>query len=198
MIARLTGKLTTKNPGEVILDVGGVGYQVFIPLSTFYELPERGESLSLQIYTAVRENAIELYGFLTLQEKELFKLLLNVSKIGPKLAQNILSGISSEDLKTAIIIGDILKLNAIPGIGKKTAERLILELKDKVPKAQAAGQEVVALPGDLLDDALSALLNLGYRRTVAERIVKRAINETGRDGSLEEIIRISLKYLSGT
>ena len=99
MIARLTGKLTTKNPGEVILDVGGVGYQVFIPLSTFYELPERGESLSLQIYTAVRENAIELYGFLTLQEKELFKLLLNVSKIGPKLAQNILSGISSEDLK---------------------------------------------------------------------------------------------------
>lgn len=198
MIARLTGKLTTKNPGEVILDVGGVGYQVFIPLSTFYELPERGESLSLQIYTAVRENAIELYGFLTLQEKELFKLLLNVSKIGPKLAQNILSGISSEDLKTAIISGDILKLNAIPGIGKKTAERLILELKDKVPKAQAAGQEVVALPGDLLDDALSALLNLGYRRTIAERIVKRAINETGRDGSLEEIIRISLKYLSGT
>jgi Holliday junction DNA helicase RuvA len=198
MIARLTGKLTTKNPGELILDVGGVGYQVFIPLSTFYELPERGEPLSLQIYTAVRENAIELYGFLTLQEKELFKLLLNVSKIGPKLAQNILSGISSEDLKTAIITGDILKLNAIPGIGKKTAERLILELKDKVPKAQAAEQEITALPGEVLDDALSALLNLGYKRTVAERTVKRAINEAGRDGSLEEVIRISLKYLSGT
>ena len=198
MIARLTGKLTTKNPGEVILDVGGVGYQVFIPLSTFYELPERGETLSLQIYTAVRENAIELYGFLTLQEKELFKLLLNVSKIGPKLSQNILSGISSEDLKTAIITGDILKLNAIPGIGRKTAERMILELKDKVPKAQAAGQEVVALPGELLDDALSALLNLGYRRAAAERAVKRAINEAGRDGHLEEIIRLSLKYLSGT
>jgi Holliday junction DNA helicase RuvA len=198
MIARLTGKLTTKNPGELILDVGGVGYQVFIPLSTFYELPERGDPLSLQIYTAVRENAIELYGFLTLQEKELFKLLLNVSKIGPKLAQNILSGISSEDLKTAIITGDILKLNAIPGIGKKTAERLILELKDKVPKAQAAEQEITALPGEVLDDALSALLNLGYKRTLAERTVKRAINETGRDGSLEEVIRISLKYLSGT
>ena len=198
MIARLTGKLTTKNPGELILDVGGVGYQVFIPLSTFYELPERGEPLSLQIYTAVRENAIELYGFLTLQEKELFKLLLNVSKIGPKLAQNILSGISSEDLKTAIITGDILKLNAIPGIGKKTAERMILELKDKVPKAQAVEQEMAALPGELLDDALSALLNLGYKRTVAERTVKRAINEAGRDGSLEDIIRISLKYLSGT
>jgi len=198
MIARLTGKLATKNPGEVILDVGGVGYQVFIPLSTFYELPERGETLSLQIYTAVRENAIELYGFLTLQEKELFKLLLNVSKIGPKLSQNILSGISSEDLKTAIITGDIFKLNTIPGIGKKTAERMILELKDKVPKAQAAGQEVVALPGELLDDALSALLNLGYRRAAAERAVKRAINEAGRDGNLEEIIRLSLKYLSGT
>jgi Holliday junction DNA helicase RuvA len=198
MIARLTGKLVVKNPGEAILDVGGVGYQIFIPLSTFYEMPERGETLSLQIYTAVRENAIELYGFLTLQEKELFKLLLNVSKVGPKLAQNILSGISVEELKTALITGDILKLNAIPGIGKKTAERMILELKDKVPQAQAAGQEVVTLPGELLDDALSALLNLGYKRTAAERAVKRAINEAGRDRNLEEIIRLSLKYLSGS
>jgi Holliday junction DNA helicase RuvA len=198
MIARLTGKLVVKNPGESILDVGGVGYQIFIPLSTFYEMPERGETLSLQIYTAVRENAIELYGFLTLQEKELFKLLLNVSKVGPKLAQNILSGISVEELKTALITGDILRLNAIPGIGKKTAERMILELKDKVPKAQAAGQEVVTLPGELLDDALSALLNLGYKRTAAERAVKRAINEAGRDRNLEEIIRLSLKYLSGS
>ncbi len=196
MIARLTGKLTTKHPGEIILDVGGIGYQVFIPLSTFYELPERGDPLSLQIYTAVRENAIELYGFLTLQEKELFKLLLNVSKIGPKLAQNILSGISSEELTTAIITGDILKLNAIPGIGKKTAERLILELKDKIPAA-AAEQETTVLPGELLDDALSALLNLGYKRNAVERVVKRAINEVGRDGELEEIIRVSLKYLTG-
>ena len=198
MIARLSGKLAVKNPDEIIVDVGGVGYQVLIPLSTFYELPERGESLSVLIYTVVRENAIELYGFLTAQEKAVFKLLLGVSKIGPKLAQNILSGISAEDLKTAIISGDILKLNAIPGIGKKTAERIILELKDKVPKAEAAGQEVTALPGDIFDDVLSALLNLGYRRTASERAVKRAINEAGRDANLEEVLRLALKYLAGT
>jgi Holliday junction DNA helicase RuvA len=194
----LTGKLAVKNPDEVILDVGGVGYQVFIPLSTFYELPERGELLTLQIYTAIRENAFELYGFLTMQEKELFKLLLSVSKVGPKLAQNILSGISSEDLTTAIVTGDILKLNSIPGIGKKTAERMILELKDKVPQAAASEQAVAAPPGDLFDDTLSALLNLGYKRAASERAAKRAINETGRDGHLEEMIRLSLKYLAGS
>jgi holliday junction DNA helicase RuvA len=197
MIARLTGKLAVKNPSEIVLDVGGVGYQVFIPLSTFYELPERGEVLSLQIYTMVRDDAIELYGFLTLQEKELFKLLLGVSKIGPKLANNILSGISAEELKTAIVTGNILKLNGIPGIGKKTAERLILELKDKIPKAYVTEQELVALPGELFDDALSTLLNLGYKRIVAEQVVKRALNEAGRDKNLEEIIRLALKYLTG-
>ena len=122
MIARLTGKLAVKNPDEILLDVGGVGYQVFIPLSTFYELPERGELVTLQIYTAMRENAIELFGFLTLKEKEVFKLLLNVSKIGPKLSLNILSGIACDDLTTALATGDILKLRGIPGIGQKTAD----------------------------------------------------------------------------
>lgn len=198
MIARLTGKLVVKNPDEIVLDVGGVGYQVFIPLSTFYELPERGEPLTLQIYTAVRENALELHGFLTLQEKELFKLLISVSKIGPKTAQNILSGIAVEDLKTALISGDVLKLSTVPGIGRKTAERMVLELKDKVPKAEAARQEQSALPGELFDDTLSALLNLGYKRPAAERAVKRAMNETGRDGQLEDILRLALKYLAGT
>jgi Holliday junction DNA helicase RuvA len=198
MIARLTGKLAVKNPEEVILDVGGVGYQVFVPLSTFYELPDRGETLTLQIYTAIRENSFELYGFFTGKEKELFKILLTVSKVGPKLAQNILSGISSEELVTAIVTGDILKLNSIPGIGKKTAERMILELKDKVPKAQVAEQAMGALPAELFDDALSALLNLGYKRATSERAVKRAMNEAGRDAPLEEIIRLSLKYLLGT
>ena len=197
MIARLTGKLAVKNPGEIVLDVSGVGYQVFIPLSTFYELPERGEGLSLQIYTMVRDDAIELYGFLTLQEKELFKLLLGVSKIGPKLANSILSGISVEELKTAIVTGNILKLNGIPGIGKKTAERLILELKDKIPKAYVTEQEAAALPGELFEDALSTLLNLGYKRVMAEQAVKRALNEAGRDKNLEEIIRLALKYLTG-
>ena len=197
MIARLTGRLATKNPTDVILDVGGVGYQVFIPLSTFYELPERGEPLTLQIYTAMRENALELYGFLSTQEKEIFKLLLSVSKIGPKMAQNILSGIAPQDLTSAILSGDLLKLSTIPGIGKKSAERLVLELKDKIPKAQSAAQESAALPGELLEDALSALLNLGYRRALAEDVVKRALNEAGRDSQLEEIIRLALKYLAG-
>ncbi|GAK57235.1 holliday junction ATP-dependent DNA helicase ruvA [Candidatus Vecturithrix granuli] len=197
MIARLTGKLAAKAPEEIILDVGGVGYQVFIPLSTFYELPERGEVLTLHIHTAFRENALELYGFLTLKEKAMFRMLLGVSKIGPKLAQNILSGISADDLTTAIISGNILKLNSIPGIGKKTSERMILELKDKVPKAQAAEQETVTAPADIFDDALSALLNLGYKRPESERTVKRALHEIGRDGQLEDIIRLSLKYLTG-
>lgn len=195
MIARLTGKLAVKNPDEILLDVGGVGYQVFIPLSTFYELPERGDVLTLQIHTAIRENAFELFGFLTAKEKEVFKLLLSVTKIGPKLAQNILSGIACDELTTAIASSDIIRLRGIPGIGQKTAERIILELKDKVPKAQAAGQEA-ALPGELFDDALSALLNLGYKRQNAERAVKRAINEAGRDTHLEEIIRLSLKYMA--
>ena len=195
MIARLTGKLAVKNPDEIVLDVGGVGYQVFIPLSTFYELPERGDVLTLQIHTAIRENAFELFGFLTAKEKEVFKLLLSVTKIGPKLAQNILSGIACDELTTAIASSDIIRLRGIPGIGQKTAERIILELKDKVPKAQAAGQEA-ALPGELFDDALSALLNLGYKRQNAERAVKRAINEAGRDTHLEEIIRLSLKYMA--
>ena len=194
MIARLTGKLAVKNPDEIVLDVGGVGYQVFIPLSTFYELPERGDALTLQIYTVIRENAFELFGFLSAKEKEVFKLLLSVTKIGPKLAQNILSGVSCDDLTAAIASGDIIKLRGIPGIGQKTAERIILELKDKVPKAQAAGQEA-ALPGELFDDALSALLNLGYKRPNAERAVKRAINEAGRDTHLEDVIRLSLKYM---
>jgi holliday junction DNA helicase RuvA len=198
MIARLSGKLVVKNPDEIVLDVGGVGYQVFIPLSTFYELPERGESVSLQIYTAVRENAFELYGFLTQQEKEWFKLLLSVSRIGPKLAQHILSGIGADELKTAIIASDLVKLSGIPGIGRKTAERIVLELKDKVPKAEVAQYEAAALPGELFDDVLSALLNLGYKRPVAERVVKRAINEAGRDAHLEEVLRLSLKYIAGS
>ncbi|MDY0091099.1 MAG: Holliday junction branch migration protein RuvA [Candidatus Vecturithrix sp.] len=197
MIARLTGKLTAKAPEEIILDVGGVGYHVFIPLSTFYELPERGEVLTLHIHTAFRENALELYGFLTLKEKAMFRMLLGVSKIGPKLAQNILSGISADELTTAIISGNILKLNSIPGIGKKTAERMVLELKDKVPKVQAAEQETVTAPAEIFDDALSALLNLGYKRPESERTVKRALHEIGRDGQLEDIIRLSLKYLTG-
>ncbi|MCI0526891.1 MAG: Holliday junction branch migration protein RuvA [Nitrospira sp.] len=197
MIARLTGKLAYKSPEYLVLDVNGVGYQVFVPLSTFYELPEKGDSVGLHTYMAVREDAIELYGFLTLEERELFKLLLTVSKIGPKLARNILSGISVNELKNALLNSNVLKLNAIPGIGHKMAERLVLELKDKIPSTLVV-QEVEELSTDeKVADALSALVNLGYKRNLAEQAIKRAIGEIGAESPLEEIIRASLKYFSG-
>lgn len=197
MIARLTGKLAYKSPEYLVLDVNGVGYQVFVPLSTFYELPEKGDIVSLQIYTAVREDAIELYGFLTLEEREIFKLLLTVSKIGPKLARNILSGISVTELKNALLSANVLKLNAIPGIGQKMAERLVLELKDKVPSTLITREVEEISPDEKVADALSALMNLGYKRNLAEQAIKRAISEIGAESSLEEIIRASLKYFSG-
>lgn len=196
LIARLTGKLAYKSPEYLVLDVNGVGYQVFVPLSTFYELPEKGDPVSLQIYTSVREDAIELYGFLTLEERELFKLLLTVSKIGPKLARNILSGISVKELKDALVSSNVLKLHAIPGIGHKTAERLVLELRDKIPSTFVAHDVEEASGDEKLGDALSALVNLGYKRNLAEQAIKRAVGEIGLESPLEEIIRVSLKYFS--
>jgi Holliday junction DNA helicase RuvA len=197
VIARLTGKLIYKSPEYIVIDVGGVGYQVSVPLSTFYELPEKGELVGLHIYTAVREDAIELYGFLTLEERELFKLLLTVSKIGPKLARNILSGISVNELKNAVITSNVLKLNAIPGVGHKTAERLVLELKDKIPSTAALHEATEEIsPDEKIGDALSALVNLGYKRNMAEQAIKRAVAEIGVESPLEEIIRVSLKYFS--
>lgn len=197
MIARLTGKLTYKSPEYLVIDVSGVGYQVFAPLSTFYELPERGDTVSLHVHTVVREDAFELYGFLTVDERELFKLLLTVSKIGPKLSRNILSGISVNELKQALISSNILKLRGVPGVGQKTAERLILELKDKIPAVFNIPEAKEMPVEEKVGDALSALINLGYKRSQAEQAIKKAIGEMGGESSLEEIIKVSLKYLSG-
>jgi holliday junction DNA helicase RuvA len=196
MIAQLSGKLAHKSPEHLIVDVGGVGYQVFVSLHSFYQLPEVGEPVRLLIHTNLRENALELFGFGEAAERQLFTLLLSVSGIGPRLALNVLSGMPARELQEAIEASDIVRLVAIPGVGKKTAERLVVELRDKVKVLPAAGgSEPAASRADGLDaEAVSALLNLGYRRPEAERAVKSA--RAAGEGSLESIIRSALKRLS--
>src|SRR5512136_2205125 len=166
MIAQLAGALAYKSPEHLIVDVHGVGYQVFVSLNSFYRLPEPGDPVRLQIHTHVREDALQLYGFLDRAEKDLFLLLLGVSGIGPRLALNILSGTPSQELEDALEAGDLVRLLAIPGVGKKTAERLVVELRDKIKLVKGArgaddGRRVTATEAE----AVSALVNLGYRRT---------------------------------
>lgn len=197
MIALLTGQIAHKSPDHLIVDVHGVGYRVMIPFSTYYELPEEG-TVSLHIHTSVREDAIQLYGFRTRTEKSFFQLLISVSGIGPKLARDILSNIQPPHLSAALQQGDLHKLSAIPGIGKKTAERLVVELRDKVGKldtgATAAESVGRSLPAaGLLDDVTSALLNLGYK----EPQVKKALAEVdaAAGGSVEALLKQALKVL---
>lgn len=197
MIALLTGKLAYKSIDHLIIDVGGVGYRVKIPLSSFYVLPEAGE-VRLHIFTYVKEDAIHLYGFLTAEEKELFILLLSVSGVGPKLAVNILSNIPAADLRAALSQGNDKRLAAIPGIGKKTADRLILELREKVGKlAAAAGTAYPSAPPtratDALDDTLSALINLGYKEAQARKALEAL--ELAPDTPVEEVLKGALKIL---
>jgi len=190
MIALLTGKIAYKSPDHIILDVNGVGYRVMIPFSTYYELPEEG-AVSLHIHTSVREDAIQLYGFRTRLEKSFFQLLISVSGVGPKLARDILSNIQPQALSQALMLSDIHKLSTIPGIGKKTAERLILELKDKVGKLDISAlpaTEARGIPAeDVLEDVASALLNLGYK----EPQVRKALG--GLDASGEAGVEVLLK-----
>jgi Holliday junction DNA helicase RuvA len=192
MIGYLEGQLLDKTPGQIVLKVGGVGYQVQIPLSTFYTLPDPPAQVSLQIHTRIQDDALNLYGFTTVEEKELFLSLLNIPRIGAKMALNILSGINPGDFALALAAGDVKRLAGVPGIGKKSAERIILELKDKV------GAPVPwrpAAPGDRLSaDALSALLNLGYPKNMAEKALEAARNQ-GAD-TLEDLLRQSLKVLA--
>lgn len=196
MIALLTGMIAYKSPDHIILDVNGVGYRVLIPFSTYYELPEEGAA-TLHIHTSVREDAIQLYGFRTRIEKSFFQLLISVSGVGPKLARDILSNIQPVTLAQALGHGDIHKLSSIPGIGKKTAERLILELKDKVGKLEigtVAPEGCRELPvGDMLDDVASALLNLGYK----EPLVRKAMGglDASLGGSVEDLLKQALKIL---
>jgi len=191
VIARLSGTLAEKQVQRLIVDVQGVGYDVLVPLSTFYSLGEPGSPVTLRIYTHVREDALQLYGFLTPLEQELFERLITVSGIGPKVALAVLSGIESADLVRAIRQGDIARLTSIPGIGRKTAERLVVELKDRLRAADDDGGAQGAA-GGLRDDLLSALVNLGYQRTTVEKTVDTVLGRSGGtdfQGALREILR---------
>jgi Holliday junction DNA helicase RuvA len=196
VIAQITGKLTYKVPGEIIIDVGGVGYQVFIPLNVFYGLPEIGGSLSLYIHTHLREDALQLFGFHDAADKQVFLLLISVAGIGPRLAINILSGIPADDLAQAVKQGDQLRLLSIPGVGKKLAERMIVELRDKFAAAPSpANEPMVSQNGSqLMQDAISALVNLGYRKPEVEKNVRESV-QTGKK-TLEEVIKEVLRRMS--
>jgi holliday junction DNA helicase RuvA len=200
MIASLTGRLACKSPSQITLDVQGVGYEVFIPLSTFYSLPDINESASLRVHTHLREDAIQLFGFLTATEKGAFILLTGISGIGPKLALSVLSTLSVTDLVSAIQSGDMEKLATVPGIGKKSAGRIVLELKDKVERLQAVPAAVATVAGDessrVDDDALSALVNLGYRAQEAKDIIKRITQSQAGPMPLKDLIRETLKELA--
>lgn len=199
MIAFLTGKLTFKAPTHLTLDVHGVGYEVHIPLSTYYALPNVNEVTALNIHTYVREDAIQLFGFLLPQEKELFLLLMTVTGIGPKLALNILSSMPFADLLHAIRTEDVERLATIPGIGKKSAGRIALELKDKVGRITlATGEKPLAQQGtdDHFEDALSALVNLGYRPHDAKEALKKVAKTSAHPLPLTNLIRESLKELA--
>ena len=200
MIAHLTGILRRKGTQAVIIDTGGVGYEVHVPLSTFYALPENGSSVELHIYTHVREDILALFGFQTPLEKSLFLMLISVSGIGPRLGMNILSGMGPEELLEAIARGDSVRLQSIPGIGRKTAERMALELKEKAQKAQGDLAAPAVRPEEtpdrkMLDDALSALVNLGYPLKVAKTAVERA-QIMGRHQTLEGLIKEALRILA--
>ena len=205
MIAHLSGTLLSKQATSVILDVAGVGYEVSIPLSTFYELADPGSNVQLRIYTHVREDALQLYGFKTSRERELFLRLISVSGIGPKLGITLLSGMSADEMIASIRTNNLAKLTLIPGVGRKTAERLVMELRDKVTSLSSADLEeelgarpeagVTPTEDSMRADALSALLNLGYQRNAAEKAIATALSEAS-DVSVESILRLSLRKLA--
>jgi Holliday junction DNA helicase RuvA len=180
------------------VDVGGVGYDVAVPLSTFYGLGDPGSDVGLRVHTHVREDAIALYGFATALELDLFERLIGISGIGPKVGLAVLSGIEPGELVTAIERGDLARLTAIPGVGKKTSERIVLELKDRLPRAHAvaAASQDAAEPSAARDDLLSALVNLGYHRPLAERAVDTAVKTAGRDAGFERTLKQALRELA--
>ena len=198
MIAHLRGRVLEKQPNRLVVDVDGVGYEVFVPLSTFYGLGEPGSEVALRIRTHVREDTLSLYGFATVLEQNLFDRLIGISGIGPKVALAVLSGIEPIELVRAIERGDLARLTAIPGVGKKTSERIVLELKDRLPRLQGAygGPEGSASgPAKVRDDLLSALINLGYHRPLAEKAVEAAI-KTAPGDRFEDILKRALRELA--
>jgi len=197
VIAQLRGRLLRKSPQEVVVDAQGVGYRVLIPVSTFYKLPDEGGEASLRIHTHVREDALQLFGFATETEELLFSRLIDVSGVGPKLALSVLSGIEAPELVAALRTSDIARLVRVPGIGRKTAERLALELKDKMPSVlESETAAAPTAPHALKDDLLSALVHLGYSPAEAEKGVARALKDEP-EGRFEDLLRRSLRSLSG-
>ena len=200
MIGSLRGRLAAKSTERILLDVGGVGYEVSVPLSTFTELPEVGETVELLAHTHVREDAFILFGFLTALERDVFRLLIGVSGVGPKVALNLLSGLSAPEVVRSIIEGKPAPIVAVPGVGKKTAERLIIDLRDRMLKLEASAPSATvtrrtrAGAGD--DDVLSALTNLGYRPAQAERALD-AVREANPGAPIETLLRESLRRLAG-
>jgi Holliday junction DNA helicase RuvA len=192
MIAHLRGKLIARHPNQVIVDAMGVGYDVTISVPTFSELPPAGGEVALHIHTHVREDQIALYGFLRPEEKHLFEKLISVSGIGPKLAITILSGMPTDEMTSAIRGNDVARLTKIPGIGRKTAERMVLELRDKLPPAGTDQVHVVASLSAVQEDVLSALINLGYQRASAEK----ALSTIEKNGSFDAMFRAALAVMS--
>jgi len=194
LIAQIRGRLLRKGPQEAIVDVGGVGYRVTIPLSTFYRVGEPGAEVTLLTHTHVREDTLALFGFLTAVEQALFERLIAVSGVGPKLAVSVLSGIEAPELVAALRSGDIARLTRIPGVGKKTAERLVVELKDKMQDIASSEAAPVGRSA-ASDDVVSALVHLGYSRPEAERAVERVFHEHG-EGRFEDLLRAALQVVS--
>jgi Holliday junction DNA helicase RuvA len=202
MIALINGKIAYKGISHIVVDVQGVGYRIFIPLTTFYELPEAGQPVTLHVHTQVKQDAINLFGFYTLQERDLFQLMISVSGIGPKIAMNILSGIAAQELLQAISSGDLGKLVSVPGVGKKMAERLVLELKEKVIKKMMADQIPIAddrhKASQLIkEDVLSALVNLGYKNNMAKDALDKVIQSSKEELTLDQLLKKTLKLLAG-
>jgi holliday junction DNA helicase RuvA len=201
LIAQLSGKLASKQPNNIIIDVQGVGYEVTIPVTTFYVLGEIGSEVTLKIHTHVREDVLQLFGFASFRDKELFLKLLSVSGIGPKVAITMLSGMASLELINAITKNDLGRLTAIPGVGRKTAERVVVELRDKLSKiALAEGEVAVSAETALSDmaikeDTIAALISLGYPKPLAERAVSAALSEEG-EVSIQAVLKRTLKRLS--
>jgi Holliday junction DNA helicase RuvA len=198
MIGFLRGRVLEKQPNRVLVDVNGVGYEVFIPLSTFSEVGDEGAEVALRIHTHVREDALQLFGFLTVLERQMFERLITVSGIGPKLAIAVLSGLETRDLLAAVQRADIARLTTIPGVGKKTAERIVLELKDRLTQLAAPPptdvKPITAESDRVRDDLLSALQNLGYHRPDAERAADAVLREAP-DRSLESALKDALRHL---
>jgi Holliday junction DNA helicase RuvA len=203
VIAHLAGKLIHKQPNSIIIDIGGVGYEVNIPLSTFYQLADVGADVALRVHTHVREDAIQLFGFSTTREKELFLRLTSVSGIGPRLAITMLSGMAAAELVTAIRTNDLGRLTTIPGVGRKTAERVVVELRDRMaaisPEETEQGAAAAAAgrgaAESVRDDTIAALMALGYPRPTAERAVDSSLRDEG-DTTIQAVLKRSLKRLS--